>query len=96
MMFSNELRPARTGFEVASRVQQGGHDIPESVVCRRYTRGLTNLFELYLPIVANAYFLDAIAVPPILVADIDRENTLILDHTRWELMIRQRTDASND
>ena len=35
---------------VASRVQQGGHDIPEATVRRRYEAGLRNFFQLYRPI----------------------------------------------
>ena len=34
---------------VRGRVAQGGHDVPASVVERRYYRGLRNLFEIYLP-----------------------------------------------
>ena len=36
---------------VASRVQQGGHNVPEDVVIRRYHAGLRNFFQLYMPIV---------------------------------------------
>jgi predicted ABC-type ATPase len=32
---------------VAERVRQGGHDVPESVVRRRFDAGLRNLFALY-------------------------------------------------
>jgi predicted ABC-type ATPase len=42
---SPELAIAR----VANRVQLGGHDIPESVIRRRYKTGLQNFFELYQP-----------------------------------------------
>jgi predicted ABC-type ATPase len=35
---------------VAERVNSGGHAVNESVVRRRYNRGLKNLFELYLPL----------------------------------------------
>jgi predicted ABC-type ATPase len=35
---------------VASRTRQGGHNVPEAVVRRRYKRGLSNLFDLYLPL----------------------------------------------
>lgn len=27
-----------------------GHFIPKAVVCRRYERGLSNLFDIYLPL----------------------------------------------
>lgn len=36
---------------VKTRVEKGGHNIPEEVVERRYRLGLRNLFTLYLPIV---------------------------------------------
>lgn len=34
---------------VKSRVLSGGHDIPESVIYRRYKSGMDNLSKLYLP-----------------------------------------------
>lgn len=34
---------------VATRVDLGGHDVPESDIRRRYERGLKNFFELYQP-----------------------------------------------
>jgi predicted ABC-type ATPase len=36
---------------VASRVQRGGHHVPDDVIRRRYAAGLKNFFGLYLPIV---------------------------------------------
>jgi predicted ABC-type ATPase len=35
---------------VAERVRQGGHDVPEPVVRRRFVTGLKNLFSLYQPL----------------------------------------------
>ena len=32
---------------VAERVNKGGHDIPESIIRRRYVSGISNLFNLY-------------------------------------------------
>ncbi|HSX13768.1 MAG TPA: zeta toxin family protein [Chlamydiales bacterium] len=43
---------------VARRVQQGGHNIPEADIRRRYFRGLKNLINLYLPIADTALILD--------------------------------------
>ena len=37
----------------------GGNNIPEEIVRRRYERGLTNLFELYLPKVNSWRLIDA-------------------------------------
>lgn len=35
---------------VKSRVLEGGHDVPPHVIKRRYTSGIVNLFERYIPI----------------------------------------------
>lgn len=36
---------------VAERVSKGGHDIPETVIRRRYKAGMNNLFKLFMPAV---------------------------------------------
>ena len=36
---------------VARRVKQGGHNIPDDVVRRRYENGIRNMFKLFMPIV---------------------------------------------
>jgi predicted ABC-type ATPase len=35
---------------VRERVLAGGHSVPEEVVRRRFSRGLANLFKLYVPL----------------------------------------------
>jgi predicted ABC-type ATPase len=35
---------------VAIRVSEGGHNIPKEVIIRRYSRGILNLFKIYLPL----------------------------------------------
>lgn len=45
-------------WRVAERVRQGGHDIPEATIKRRYEKGLQNFFGLYRPIADNWYFYD--------------------------------------
>jgi len=35
---------------VAERVRQGGHDVPEDVVRRRFVAGLSNFFTLFMPV----------------------------------------------
>jgi predicted ABC-type ATPase len=39
-------------------VSEGGHNIPREVIERRYKRGIENLFDIYLPIVDEAYIFD--------------------------------------
>jgi predicted ABC-type ATPase len=43
---------------VQTRVQEGGHNIPNAVIARRYILGIKNLFDLYLPIVDEALIFD--------------------------------------
>lgn len=42
--------PEQAIERVALRVKEGGHNIPEDVIRRRYKNGLANLLEIYLPI----------------------------------------------
>ena len=46
-LISPELAIAR----VQQRVESGGHNVPESVIRRRFASGLRNLDSLYKPIV---------------------------------------------
>ncbi|MCZ8230053.1 zeta toxin family protein [Flavobacterium sp.] len=43
---------------VKTRVLEGGHNIAPDVIERRYTLGIKNLFEIYLPIVDGALLFD--------------------------------------
>lgn len=43
---------------VKARVMKGGHNIPEDVIRRRYTLGIKNLFEIYLPIADEMLIFD--------------------------------------
>ena len=35
---------------VTVRVSEGGHNIPNDVIARRYKRGIENLFKIYIPL----------------------------------------------
>ncbi len=43
---------------VRTRVSEGGHNIPENVIARRYLRGIINLFDIYLPLADGALIFD--------------------------------------
>ena len=74
---------------VAQRVKEGGHNIPENVIKRRYVAGIKNLFRIFIPIVDSWLIADNSAVPRILIAeggtDID---TVIYDKERYNDIIR--------
>lgn len=48
--------PELAVLRVKERVAQGGHDIPEPVIHRRYRRSLSNFFNIYRP-VANSWLM---------------------------------------
>lgn len=43
---------------VYERVLAGGHSVPEDVVRRRFSRGLSNLFHVYLPLLDSCLIFD--------------------------------------
>ena len=49
---------------VASRVQQGGHNIPEQVIRRRFKAGLHNFHEFYSKVVNSWALYDNYIYPP--------------------------------
>ncbi|MEN9610921.1 MAG: hypothetical protein RLZZ628_1735 [Bacteroidota bacterium] len=57
---------------VAFRVFEGGHNIPEAVIERRYHRGLHNLFEIYMPICDNVMLFDNSNKKPIFVMEMEK------------------------
>lgn len=52
---------------VASRVRQGGHDIPESVIRRRFAAGKENFERLYAPLVDAWALYDNAGAMPVLI-----------------------------
>ncbi|MGH2643237.1 MAG: zeta toxin family protein [Chitinophagaceae bacterium] len=61
---------------VKIRVSEGGHNIPPDVIERRYSRGIKNLFEIYLPIVDGAVIFDNSYGKPELIAQQTVNNEL--------------------
>lgn len=61
-------------FELAKqrvkvRVNEGGHNIPEDVIERRYVRGIKNFFEIYLNNCDNVMLFDNSDKLPVLIAE---------------------------
>ena len=59
---------------VAQRVSNGGHDIPEHDIRRRFKRGIYNLINLYIPICDSALVYNNILTPTRLVARKKNQN----------------------
>lgn len=81
---------------VAKRVREGGHNIPEAVVRRRYARGLANLFNLYIPIVTTVCVYDGASFPPVPIAEIEGEKKRVLDYHGWERVQLNCKETPND
>lgn len=70
---------------VKFRVSRGGHNIPEDVIERRYTRGLTNFFSLYHQIADIWIFYNNSAQQPDLIAEGTSSSTSYVYNTDlWE------------
>ncbi len=54
---------------VKQRVANGGHDVPASVIRRRYRSGLVNFFLIYMPSVDYWMLVDNSDTPRVIVAD---------------------------
>jgi predicted ABC-type ATPase len=52
---------------VASRVAQGGHDVPKDVVRRRFASGIRNFHERYKTLVDAWQIFDNAGAPPTLI-----------------------------
>jgi predicted ABC-type ATPase len=51
---------------IAARVRQGGHDVPQSAVLRRFERGWNNFWKLYRPLADAWAVYDNSGVAPVL------------------------------
>lgn len=60
---------------VAQRVSNGGHDIPQDIVLRRYQAGINNLFGIYMPKVDYWLLADNSYTPRVIVAEGGRGQT---------------------
>jgi predicted ABC-type ATPase len=72
---------------VRTRVLEGGHHIEADVIERRYIRGITNLFDIYLPIIDGAFIFDNSFGEHELIADKEANGNLkILNSEKFNLL----------
>ena len=78
---------------VRTRVLEGGHNIPEPVIIRRYNSGLSNLFNLYLPICDYWMIFDNSHTPSELIAEgYPEEEIEIANPSKFETLKSQQYD----
>jgi predicted ABC-type ATPase len=73
---------------VKTRVQEGGHSVDDTVIERRYVRGIKNLFEVFLPIADVAMLFDNSELKADLIAEKTNKLELnILNETKYNKLI---------
>lgn len=71
---------------VEMRVKEGGHNIPEETIRRRYENGLLNFFTIFRPVVDEWMFIDNSEEPSEIIAESSGSKTEILNHAKWLLL----------
>jgi predicted ABC-type ATPase len=70
---------------VAIRVSESGHNIPKEVIIRRYSRGIQNLFKIYIPLCNEWAVFDNSDGAPILIAQGVKSKIDIIQIENWNL-----------
>jgi len=76
---------------VENRVLQGGHNVPQPIIRRRFTSGIQNLFKLYMPNLHAWWFYDASRLPPKIVAQ-KEEGRIQLSNSELFNQIKQNIE----
>ena len=76
---------------VAQRVSNGGHNIPEADIRRRFKRGIYNLLNLYMPICDSALVYNNIKSPAQIIAKKKNpiENIEIIEREMWNKLLEK-------
>ena len=64
---------------VKNRVRQGGHNVPEHVIRRRFESGIGNLFHLYRPLADVWRLYDGSQLPPEVVVHEEDQELQVFD-----------------
>ena len=80
---------------VRARVRQGGHNVSDPVVRRRYGGGLSNLFQLYWPLAHKVWLLDGSEFPPKRVAHKNEGSLQVFHLPLYERIERSSKEKSD-
>lgn len=80
---------------VAHRVSEGGHNIPEPVVRRRFAIGIRNLFELYRPLLDSWTLFDNSTLMPHIIASEEHGSLKTVQPQLFGSIIRQFEDTKD-
>jgi len=73
---------------VETRVKEGGHNIPEETIRRRYENGLKSFFNVFKPIVDEWMFIDNSGEPYEIIAEGNAKTTDVQNKTTWNNLIK--------
>ncbi len=71
---------------VAIRVSEGGHNIPNDIIARRYSRGIDNLFKIYIPLCDDWAVFDNSNNKPELIAEGIQSEAIVVNKESWNLL----------
>lgn len=74
---------------VETRVREGGHNIPEHVIRRRYVNGLENFYQIFEPIVDEWMFIDNSGEPYQIVANKNAKGITVNNKNLWQELRRK-------
>lgn len=74
---------------VRVRVKEGGHDISDDVIRRRYDGGLNNFFKLYKPIADNWMFINNSGEPYKVIAEGSLDKIETIYDKIWDRLNKQ-------
>ena len=69
---------------VETRVREGGHNIPEDIIKRRYENGLRNFFNIFESIVDEWLFIDNSGEPYEIIARKNSSGIKLENASRWK------------
>lgn len=84
------ISPEFAKQRVAKRVSKGGHNISDEIIERRYYRGISNLLNLYVPIVDNWIVIDNMdVIPDVIAKGVEKKGKIIINSELWSIIMNQ-------
>ena len=82
--------PEQAIQRVAQRVKEGGHNVPEDVIRRRFRLGIANLVNLFIPICDSVLVFNNVKTPAQLIARKENKQSPIeiVEIEMWNKLIR--------
>lgn len=77
---------------IRERVKDGGHDVPDDTIYRRFPRTMHNLIEIYIPLCDKVLCYDNSGPKPIPVFEQDGKDQRIFIQNIYERILRQSDD----